>query len=70
MNQIRLLEADIKEMIGISYRLGVLQVEYRNCAEIKRGKMPDEKRLKAMRDETKELQDRLLYLKTKWLGQY
>lgn len=70
MNQIRILEFDIKEMIDISFRLGVLQVEYRNAAEIKRGKMPNEERLQNMLKETRELQDRLRLLQTKWVGQY
>lgn len=57
---------DINRMIALADRLGELRVEYRLAAEIKRGKMPDEKKLKAMRGLENDLRTELQFLKEKW----
>ncbi len=66
MSDIRTLPGDISEMIDLSRKLGEMRVLYMQAAEIKRGKMPDEKRLAAFREKEKEVFDRLEYLKRYW----
>jgi hypothetical protein len=57
---------DITRMIALANRLGELRVEYRLAAEIKRGKMPDEKKLKAMMGLENDLRTELQFLREKW----
>jgi len=66
MSDLRTLPGDISEMIDLSRKLGEMRVLYMQAAEIKRGKMPDEKRLAAFREKEKQAFDRLEYLKRHW----
>ena len=66
MSDLRTLPGDISEMIDLSRKLEEMRVLYMQAAEIKRGKMPDEKRLAAFREKEKQAFDRLEYLKRHW----
>lgn len=66
MSDLRTLPADISEMLELSRKLGEMRVLYMQAAEIKRGKMPDEKKLAAYREKEREAFDRLEYLKRYW----
>ncbi len=66
MSDLRTLPGDISEMIDLSRKLGEMRVLYMQAAEIKRGVMPDEKRLAAFREKEKQVFDRLEYLKRHW----
>lgn len=66
MSDLRTLPADIAEMLELSRKLGEMRVLYMQAAEIKRGKMPDEKKLAAYREKEREAFDRLEYLKRYW----
>lgn len=66
MSDLRTLPADISEMLELSRKLGEMRVLYMQAAEIKRGKMPDEKKLAAFREKEREAFDRLEYLKRYW----
>ena len=66
MSDLRTLPGDISEMIDLSRKLGEMRVLYMQAAEIKRGKMPDEKKLAALLEKEKQAFDRLEYLKRHW----
>ena len=66
MSDLRTLPSDISEMLDLSRKLGEMRVLYMQAAEIKSGKMPDEKKLAAFREKEKEVFDRLEYLKRYW----
>lgn len=66
MSDLRTLPGDISEMIDLSRKLGEMRIIYMQAAEIKRGKMPDEKRLAALLEKEKQAFDRLEYLKRHW----
>lgn len=57
---------DIRRMTDLSKEIGQLIVEYRLACEIKRGIMPDEKKLAAMRKKESELRQELRFLSEKW----
>lgn len=60
------LVPDMKRIIELSKKLGEHLVEYKYACEIKRGRMPDKNRLRAMQELENEIRQELNSLKEKW----